>query len=96
MCVQGFECARRAGFRRFFRPVRTAGARPVQTGNHVHGRRGILARVVDPDEPFIGSEALAGGVLSRHQLRTQYRAIFPNVYIAKRIKPSLEQRVGGA
>ncbi len=52
--------------------------------------------MVDPDEPFIGSEALAGGVLSRHQLRTQYRAIFPNVYIAKRIKPSLEQRIVGA
>ncbi len=52
--------------------------------------------MVDPGEPFIGSEALARGALSRHQLRTQYRAIFPNVYLPKRIQPSLEQRIVGA
>ncbi|MGA8250464.1 MAG: hypothetical protein WB989_07310 [Mycobacterium sp.] len=51
---------------------------------------------MDPGEPFIGSEALARGALSRHQLRTQYRAIFPNVYLPKRIQPSLEQRIVGA
>ncbi|SON59157.1 hypothetical protein MSIMFI_00639 [Mycobacterium simulans] len=43
-------------------------------------------------EPFIGSEALASGALSRHQLRTRYRAVFPNVYLSKDVQPSLGQR----
>jgi very-short-patch-repair endonuclease len=46
--------------------------------------------------PLIGSEALASGVVSRHQLRTQYRALFPNVYLPKQAKPSLEQRIVAA
>lgn len=50
----------------------------------------------DVAEPFIGSEALARGALSRHQLRTRYRAVFPNVYLAKDIRPSLEQRIAAA
>ena len=32
-------------------------------------------------EPFIGSEALANGLVRKHQLRTNYRAVFPNVYV---------------
>lgn len=47
-------------------------------------------------EPFIGSEALARGVLNRHQLRTQYRLVCPNVYLSKQIPPSLEQRIAAA
>ena len=47
-------------------------------------------------QPFIGSEALAAGVLSRHELRTYYRAIMPNVYLDKRIEPSLQQRTTAA
>ena len=47
-------------------------------------------------KPFIGSEALACGALSRHELRTQYRAVFPNVYLSGRIQPSLEQRIVAA
>lgn len=34
-------------------------------------------------DPFIGSEALACGAVSRHQLRTRYRAVFPGVYAQK-------------
>jgi hypothetical protein len=34
--------------------------------------------------------------LSRHQLRTQYRAVFPNVYLPKDIRPSLELRTVAA
>ncbi|MFV8319991.1 endonuclease domain-containing protein [Mycobacterium sp. 23] len=49
-----------------------------------------------PRQPFIGSEALAAGVLSRHELRTYYRAIMPNVYLDKRIEPSLQQRTTAA
>ena len=50
----------------------------------------------DAVEPFIGSEALARGALSRHQLRTQYRAVFPNVYLPNDSRPSLELRTVAA
>lgn len=49
----------------------------------------------DP-QPIVGSEALASGVLSRHQLRTRYFAIFPNVYLPAHVQPSLEQRIFAA
>jgi hypothetical protein len=32
--------------------------------------------------PFVGTEALAAGVVTRYQLKTRYRAIFRNVYVA--------------
>lgn len=48
------------------------------------------------EEPFIGSEALAHGLLNRHQLRTHYRLLCPNVYLSKRIQPSLQQRIMAA
>lgn len=47
-------------------------------------------------EPFRGSEAMAAGALSRHELRTYYRAIMPDVYIDRRVQPSLRQRTAGA
>ncbi|MDQ2638698.1 MAG: hypothetical protein M3Y83_17685, partial [Actinomycetota bacterium] len=47
-------------------------------------------------EPFIGSEALASGLLSRYELRRNYRSIMPNVYLDKRIEPALWQRTAGA
>ena len=43
-------------------------------------------------QPFIGSEALASGSLNRHELRRYYRAIMPNVYLEKRLRPSFSQR----
>jgi hypothetical protein len=36
-----------------------------------------------PKWPFIGTEALASGVVNRYQLGTQYDAIFRNVYVPK-------------
>jgi hypothetical protein len=48
------------------------------------------------EDVFIGSEALAGGVLSRGQLRWNYRAIFPDVYIHKDATPSFPHRTIGA
>ena len=45
---------------------------------------------------FIGSEALAGGALSRGQLRWNFRAIYPNVYMPKDATPSLEDRAAAA
>ncbi len=62
----------------------------------VRGRRAILRVVVVAGEPFIGSEALACGALTRHQLRTQYRAMYPNVFLSRSIQPSLEQRIVAA
>ncbi len=47
-------------------------------------------------EPFVGSEALARGAVSRHQLRTRYTAVFPNVYLPRRPEPTLEQRIAAA
>lgn len=47
-------------------------------------------------EPFIGSRALADGVVTRHQLRTQYRAVFPNVSLPTGVQPSLMQRTVAA
>lgn len=46
--------------------------------------------------PIIGSEALAGGSLTRGQLRWNYRPIFPDVYIPKSIARSLEVMTIGA
>lgn len=47
-------------------------------------------------EPFVGSEALAVGLLSRHQLRTHYRALYPDVYVSRQVAVALRQRVAGA
>ncbi len=50
----------------------------------------------DTREPFIGTEALASGALSRHQLRTRYRAVYPNVYLPNEVQLSLELRIVAA
>jgi hypothetical protein len=47
--------------------------------------------------PFVGSEALRNGrVGNKHQLRTGYCALFPDVYLPKGIEPTLWQRSVGA
>ncbi|OBJ60401.1 hypothetical protein [Mycobacterium sp. 1423905.2] len=51
---------------------------------------------MDLGEPFIGSEALARGALNRHQLRTRFRAVYPNVYLANDVEPSLRRRIVAA
>jgi very-short-patch-repair endonuclease len=43
-------------------------------------------------QPFIGTEALASGLLTRHELRRYHRAIMPNVYLDKRVQASFRQR----
>ena len=47
-------------------------------------------------EPFIGSDALALGELNRHQLRTRYRAVFPDVYVPRQARLSLPDRIAAA
>ena len=44
----------------------------------------------------IGSEALAGGGLTRAALRWNYRRLFPDVYVPCAISPSLRDRTLGA
>lgn len=52
---------------------------------------------MDDEGPFIGSEALVNGrVANKHQLRTRYRAIFPDVYLPKGSVPTLRRRIAGA
>jgi hypothetical protein len=46
--------------------------------------------------PFIGSEAVRAGVVSGYQLRTQYRALYPDVYVDDFIDPTLRMRTVGA
>jgi hypothetical protein len=38
----------------------------------------LMARL---GQPFIGSEAIANGVLRKHELRSRYTAVFPDVYV---------------
>ena len=47
-------------------------------------------------EPFIGGEVLGSGALTRYELRRYYRAIMPNVYVDKRVNPSLRDRAVAA
>jgi hypothetical protein len=51
---------------------------------------------MESGKPFIGSETLASGALSRHQLRRRYRAVFPNVYLSNDAELSLERRISAA
>ena len=44
------------------------------------------------DDVFVGSEAVRQGRLSPYQLRSECRAIYPNVYVADYVAPSLRTR----
>jgi len=48
------------------------------------------------DGIFVGSEALAGGELTAHELRTYFRRLHPDVYAPKRMQLSLQQRTEAA
>ncbi|MDD7811175.1 hypothetical protein PP713_01150 [Mycobacterium sp. CSUR Q5927] len=48
------------------------------------------------DEPFVGSEALAAGVVTWHELDKYYAALMPNVYLDRRVKPMLQHRTAAA
>lgn len=47
-------------------------------------------------EPFIGSEALACGALRRHQLRSRFRAVFPDVYVRRDRQLTIRDRAVAA
>lgn len=44
------------------------------------------------DDVFVGSEAVRVGRLSPYQLRTRFRAIYPDIYVADYAAPSLRTR----
>lgn len=45
---------------------------------------------------FVGSEAVAQGKLSPYELRSRFRAIYPDVYVSDDAVPSLRTRSAGA
>jgi hypothetical protein len=49
------------------------------------------------DKPFIGTESLRDGtVANKHQLRTRFRALHPDVYLPQGVSPTLAQRTEAA
>jgi hypothetical protein len=42
--------------------------------------------------PFVGSEAIASGLLRKHELRGRYRTVFPDVYVAKDAVLTIHER----
>jgi hypothetical protein len=48
------------------------------------------------DNVLIGSEAVRRGTLTGYQLRTRYRALFPDIYLPDFVEPSLRDRTVGA
>jgi hypothetical protein len=48
------------------------------------------------DQPFVGSEALANGVLRKHQLRVLFRTVFPDVYVSKDAALTVRERAKAA
>lgn len=54
------------------------------------------AMITRMKEPIVGSEALASGLLTRGQLRWNYRPIFRDVYISKSLCRALEVMTIGA
>jgi hypothetical protein len=48
------------------------------------------------NHPFVGSEALSGGLVTRASLRWNYRAILPDIYVPNDLEPTLAVRARGA
>ncbi len=46
--------------------------------------------------PFLGSEAIAGGAVRKHELRSRFRALYPNVYLPRDVLPDFHQRAEAA
>ncbi len=47
-------------------------------------------------EVIVGSDAVLSGILTRGQLRWNYRAIYPDIYVPKGMAPTLAVRAEGA
>ena len=53
-------------------------------------------RVVAVNVPFLGVEALSRGLVRKHELRSQYAALFPGVYFPSGRMPTFDQRAEAA
>ena len=53
-------------------------------------------RVVAVNVPFLGVEALSLGLVRKHELRSQYAALFPGVYFPSGHTPTFDQRAEAA
>ena len=67
----------------------------VRRATNVGNRNQPVAMDIGSD-PFVGSEALACGAVNRYELRRYYRSLMPNVYLDKRIAPTLRRRTQAA
>ena len=56
----------------------------------------MLGGVVDLDGPFRGVEALAEGLVRKHELRSKYVALFPGVYVPRAVSPTFRHRAQAA
>jgi hypothetical protein len=52
--------------------------------------------MVIPNSPFVGSEAVAGGFLRKHELRARFRTVFPDVYVPKDAVLTVQRRAKAA
>jgi very-short-patch-repair endonuclease len=48
------------------------------------------------DGPFIGSEAVSSALVGKHQLRSEFTAVFPDVYLHRDVEPVLAHRARAA
>lgn len=48
------------------------------------------------DGPFLGTEALESGALTRHDLARWHRRLYPDVYVPRRYEPTLRDRTVAA
>lgn len=48
------------------------------------------------DKPFIGTEALRAGVVRKHQLRSQFRIVYPDVYARRDATLTVRERAAAA
>ncbi|HEX2285204.1 MAG TPA: hypothetical protein VHI10_10365, partial [Mycobacterium sp.] len=51
---------------------------------------------MDVERPFVGTEALAAGLVNRYQLATRFDALFRNVYVRKGHKVTPVDKAIGA
>lgn len=60
------------------------------------GQRPTAVHTAIMVEPFIGSEALAAGALTRHRLRTDFVAVHQDVYVPRGTRPTAIMRAKAA
>ena len=44
------------------------------------------------DRPFVGSEAIERGLVRKHELRSRYRSVFPEIYVSNDVELTLHDR----